>query len=289
MSRTLLISFGPHVLKFSILDTPVADRWIERMSLRHQWPLDDPNRFYNFNNRLHEEQIASDMIKSCIKTINQYQPIIEREFTSVNDQDLMNYLHNIFERYHGMLDCQTGSFWVNAPPAVRKALADLNIAVHRCESLSDRLPRLVCTWFGQPKIHRLPLELQEKYGQLGCDFGGVYLNYVEIGKTARDLAHDNDQYIADEMFKPFDFYSSDFVVTFFQKSPADMNPVLESIDQYFDQHRAFFEARGINSSRDTRMLPLRFKVAQLDYEHRNLDAIMSLIQENQIITSVEID
>lgn len=287
MSRVLSVTFGSHALKFRILDTPVANLWLDKMTQRDQWPLDDPQRFYNFGSYDHEKQKAAEMIKSCIYTINQYQPIIEREFTSVDDQDLMNYLHNIFERYHGMLDHQTGEFWEHASESVRRALADLNIAVHRCESVGG-LPRVVCTWFGQPKTSKLPIELQEKYGQMGCDFGGVYLNYVEIGKTARDLAHDNDQYIADDMFKPFDFYSSDFVVTFFQKTPAEMDPVLVSIDNYFLQHRDFFESRGITSSRDTRMLPLRFKVAQLDYEHTDKDAIIALIRDNQVITSVEI-
>lgn len=258
------------------------------MAQRNQWPLDDPRRFYNFNDRDHEERTAINKINSCINVINSYQPIIDRVFTSTDDQDTLNYLHNIFEQYHGMLDQQTGDFWTSAPSEVRKALAELNIAVHRCESLPGGCPRVVCTWFGQPKEKHLPLDLQTTYGQLGCDFGGVYLNYVEIGKTARDLAHDDDQYIADEMFKPFDFYSSDFVITFFEKTLADIQPELTSIKQYFVQHREFFGAHGIRSSQDTRMLPLRFKVAQLDYESTEKDAILSMIRNNQYVTSVDI-
>lgn len=289
MSRILSVTFGSHPLKFQILDTPIADLWLDRMAGRHQWPLDDPRRFYNFGTPEQEELTAIEKIQHCIKTINSYQPIIERQFNSLRDQDTLNYLHNIFERYHGMLDQQNHEFWQQAPESVRKALADLNISVHRCEGLSSRQPRVVCTWFGQPKTHQLPLDLQASHGQLGHDFGGVYLNYVEIGKTARDLAHDDDQYISDEMFKPFDFYSSDFVITFSSVSPKEMDPVLHSIDLYFDRHRGFFEAHGITSSRHTRMLPLRFKVAQLDYEPTEKNAILSMIRENQIITSVEID
>ena len=188
-----------------------------------------------------------------------------------------------------MLDKQDSEFWKNAPQDVRLALANLNIAVHRCESLFSRQRRVVCTWFGQPKTHRLPIELQASYGKLNTDFGGVYLNYVEIGKTARDLMHDNDQYIADEMFKPFDFYSSDFVINFFQTTEKDVDPILASIDEYFEQHRSFFESHGVKSSRDTCMLPLKFKVAQLDYESGEKDAIIEMIRNNQIITSVEIN
>lgn len=289
MRSTLSVTFGTYPLKFSILDTPIADLWLDKMAVRNRWPLDDAQRFYNFNDPKQEEMVAIQQISHCIDVINAHEPIIDREFRSVQDQDTLNYLHNIFERYHGMLDQQTGEFWQQAPQSVRKALADLNIAVHRCESLGSRQPRVVCTWFGQPKTDRVPLHMQSAHGQLGHDFGGVYLNYVEIGKTARDLAHDDDQYIAEHMFKPFDFYSSDFVITFSTVSPLEMEPVLQSIDQYFEQHRVFFAAQGITSSRDTRMLPLRFKVAQLDHDPVDKDVIISMIQKNQIITCVEID
>lgn len=286
--RKLLVSFGPHVLRFSLESSPIATLWLERMEQRHRWPLDDARRFYNFGSLPQDEQAAEAQIRHCIETINQHQAIIQREFTSVHDQDLTNYLHNIFERYHGMLDRQDHEFWLGAPDTVRRALADLNIAVHRCESLRDREPRAVCTWFGMPKTQHLSLELQTQYGQLGCDFGGVYLNYVEIGKTARDLAHDDDHYIADEMFQPFDRYSADFVMTFFDRTPEQEHVTLEMIERYWKQHRDFFQKHGIQSHRDTRMLPLRFKVAQLDYNPAQRSAILDMISLNQEITAVEI-
>lgn len=284
----LEINFGNHTLRFDLLDTPITDLWLERMSIRTHWPLDDPKRFYGFNDIQRETHIAEQMIKKCIETINRHAHVIDREFTSIDDQDLMNYLHNIFERYHGMLDQQNHDFWNQAPEDVRQALADLNIAVHRCESVRSQSPRLVCTWFGMPKTKHLPLELQEKYGQIGCDFGGVYLNYVEIGKTACDMAKDNDQYMANEMFKPFDFYSADFFVAFYSRSCQDMLQVIKMIDQYFQKNKLFFDQFGITSSDDIRIKPIRHKVAQLDFEDMTESAILELIRQNQIVTKINL-
>ena len=288
MSHSLVITFGDHPMQFKLEDTPITDLWLDRMSKRHAYPLDDARRFYHFNPISDEETRAVHMITECIDTINQHQLIIDRPFSSVYDKDLLNYLHNIFERYHGMLDRQNHEFWNHAPATVRQALADLNIAVHRCESLSAHRPRVVCTWFGMPKTEKLDLQMQKQYGQLGCDFGGVYLNYVEIGKTAADLARDNDVYIADEMFQPFNHFSADFVMTFYQQTADQLKDTLQQIDLYFQSHRAFFSQHGIESSDDVRMLPLRYKVAQLDCIDHEQCAIFDLIRQNQHITSVEI-
>jgi hypothetical protein len=124
--------------------------------------MDNPDRFYGFGTAQHEQDRAKDMIQQCIATINNHQHIIDREFEYT--QDGLNYLHNIFERYHGLLDQQTSEYWHSAPDAVRQALANLNLAVHRCETaMAAPCPRFVCTWFGMPKIQQLDVDTVKKY------------------------------------------------------------------------------------------------------------------------------
>jgi hypothetical protein len=250
--------------------------------------MDDARRFYGFHSREREADIAHQAIQRCISTINAHRPIIERPFTSIHDQDIMNYLHNIFERYHGQLDQQHHEFWLQAPASVRQALAQLNVAVHRCECLDRPEPRVVCTWWGMPKTEHLDLDLQQRYGSLTSDFGGVYLNYVEIGKTAQDMARDNDHYMADDMFRPFDHYSADFCINFFSQTLQDVLPELERIERFWSQHRNFFDRFGINHADDVRMKPLRHKVAQLVFDKQRESAILGMIRSNQIVTKVEI-
>jgi hypothetical protein len=267
----LVIVLGQHdplTLTFKIRNTPVAELWLERMQCRDPYPLDHPDRFYGFDTPEQEQTRAVLIIQQCIDTINSHSKIILQPFEYT--QDCLNYLHNVFERYHGLLNQQHTEYWHSAPVAVQQALADLNIAVHRCETaISPSNPRLVCTWFGMPKTKQLTPELQRTYGTANIEFGTVYLNYCEIGKTAEDLAHDNDKYIADEAFRPFDHYSADFNVQFCRRSLLDK---YSDIDNYIQLHQDFFLAHNIKNVYNIKAQPLRFPVADLDYSgnHSNL-------------------
>jgi hypothetical protein len=229
------------------------------MQARGKHPLDHPDRFYGFDSQEQEHIRAVEMIQDCIRTINTHERIIFREFEYT--QDCLNYLHNIFERYHGLLDQQTTEYWQRAPDPVKKALANLNLAVHRCEAVArGTMPRFVCTWYGMPKEYRLDLNLQKEYGDTKLQFGTVYLNYCEIGKTVEDLTHDNDKYIGDDAFKPFSYYSADFNVQFFDR---DLSDSYNAVQDYIDQHREFFLAHNITSVYNVNAQPLRFPIADL--------------------------
>ena len=288
MTTHMVVGFGNQRLTFAVEDSPLGQLWLKKMQMRHDWPLDDPERFYHFNSYQQERLRAERMLRTAIRVINQHRHIIKKPFTSVYDQDLMNYLHNIFERYHGMLDQQHHDYWMSVPDHVRQALCDLNLAVHRCEYLQNRRPEIVCTWFGMPKTDKLSLEMRQKFGRLGSEFGGVYLNYADIGKEAFSLAHNQDVYIADEMFKPFEYYSADFIMTFYDTSQTQLDHQLKLIQQYFDQHRDFFNHRGIFESQDVRIMPYRYKVAHLVHDPQQRSAILKLISRNQHISSIDI-
>lgn len=253
---------GDLTLKFKIRNTPLAELWVSRMLDRTQWPLDHPDRFYGFGTPAQERDRAVATIESCIKTINSHKTIIHRPFEYT--QDCLNYLHNIFEKYHGLLDQQSSDYWKQAPEPVRKALAELNLAVHRCESVqAGARPRLVCTWYGMPKTHILDADYQRTFGEQKIKFGTVYLNYCEIGKTVEDLAQDNDKYISDDAFKPFGHYSADFNVAFYNR---DLGETYSSVQQYIDKQQDFFVAHDIKSVYNIKAQPLRFPVADLEYD-----------------------
>jgi hypothetical protein len=284
MSQHLVIKLGYDLdLRFQIRSTPLAELWLERMHQRHDWPMDNPDRFYGFDTAQQEQQRAVDMIQQCIATINAHDPIIGREFEYT--QDDLNYLHNIFETYHGLLDQQTSEYWHSAPNTVRQALANLNLAVHRCEAaMAAPCPRFVCTWFGMPKTKQLDVDTIQTHGELQIKFGTVYLNYCEIGKTVEDLAHDNDIYIGDNAFRPFGYYSADFNVAFYDQ---DLNEKFTSMQQYIEQHQEFFLARSIESVYNVKAQPLRFPVADLEYTGTQQELI-SQIRSRQLVREVNI-
>ena len=275
---------GDLELKFKIRSTPVAELWVERMQARGHCPLDHPDRFYGFGTPAQEQARAVEYIQSCIAIINSHEVIIHRPFEYT--QDYLNYLHNIFEQHHGLLDQQTGDYWSRAPDPVRKALADLNLAVHRCESVrSGANPRFVCTWYGMPKTHQLDQALQDQYTASEVKFGTVYLNYCEIGKTAEDLANDNDKYISNDAFRPFDHYSADFNVQFYDQ---DLTERYGKVQQYIDQHRDFFLAHSITNVYNTQARPQRFPVADLIYTG-NRDQLLADIAKRQWVQQVTIE
>jgi hypothetical protein len=292
-STIMTMTLGRHAdldLHFALEKTPIADLWLAKMASRHQWPLDHPDRFYGFDDREVEQQRALQQVRQCVDTINGFRRVIDRQLHSVQDQDTLNYLHHIFEIYHGQLDQQTHELWQQAPIEVRKSLAELNLAVHRCESLRNGTtqPRLVCTWYGMPKKEKLALSLQQDHARDASEFGGVYLNYVEIGKTVLEMAQDNDTYMADTMFQPFTHYSADFRVDFFDDSPDRVTLLRKKTTDFFCQHQDYFLRAGIDTADDVRIRPTKFKVAQLLYESADKDRILKLIRDRQWVESVTI-
>ena len=285
----LCIELTDLTLKFKVLNTPIARLWVERMSLRDHYPLDHPERFYGFNTQEKDIAIALSMIQHSIDTINNYSPIITKQLACIDDQDTLNYLHNIFERYHGLLDHQDQEFFVNAPQEVKQALADLNINVHRCESvIRGNPPRFVCTWYGLPKTKTLPLEFIKQYGMIKPKFGTVCLNYCEIGKTLEDLTFDRDNYISDEAFQPFNHYSADFNVKLYEETDAEIDEKLTTIETYFKDHIRFFHDRGYSTFEDPKLLPLKFPVAEL-IETMPKEQLIKEIQQRQQVTKVTIE
>lgn len=232
-------------LDYQLLENPMVERWVNKvLEAQLQYPIDDPGRFYGFGS--YEDQVADAMhrINDCITVINLYNPVINRSLTNIQDQDTLNYLHHIFELYHGLLDTQTsaiaGSFWTSAPQEVKQALADLNLCVHRCESIvRGANPRHVVTYYGMPKTSTLDHSDYQLFVNT-WRAGTVFINYAEIGKTLADLAYDNDTYIAPSAFQPFKHYSADFVVRFFEQTQLQADERCAIIETYYKKNKNRF-------------------------------------------------
>ena len=233
-------------LKYKLRDHAVVGKWGDQIgAAQTKYIIDDPNRFYGFGTIKEQIADAIDRVNTCIEIINKFEHIIERSLTDIDDQDTLNYLHHIFEVYHGALDSQTHELWQRAPKSVREALADLNILVHRCEGTQRRaLPRHVVTYYGLPKTKTLDHEDYKLFEDRNT-FGTVYLNYVEIGKTLDDLANDDDQYIFDTGFQPFRHYSADFVVRFWNDDDRQIDQQRVKIKQYYNNHSDFFKQKQL--------------------------------------------
>ena len=229
------------MVQYRLRQTGIAQRWVRKvLGAQQQYQIDDPARFYGFGTYEAQVQDALDRINHNITIINLHEQIIWRTLFDVRDQDTLNYLHNVFEVHHGMLDRQGDDDWIALPDSVKLALADLNLCVHRCESVArGAQPRHVVTWYGLPKQDMLDLQDYDQV-QYSWGAGTVFLNYAEIGKTLEDLAFDNDQYIAPGAFQPFRHFSADFVVRFYEQTPEQATEKRAIIDAYYRSKKSFF-------------------------------------------------
>lgn len=246
-------SCDPITLKFDLIDNSVTHKWINKLEQSiGKIPIDDPERFYGFDDLETERQKAIKAINNCIDVINNYSPnFVTKKIDKVIEQETLNYLHHIFEVYHGLLD-QPHEFYKNAPKEVQRALGNLNIQVHRCERMvhDNRrvvLPTQLTTFFGMNRNDTLDVEDYENFTDV-YEFGTVYLLYVEIGKTLQDLAIDEDHFIGDDAYRPFRHYSSDFVVRFFSTSPHTWQRLRRLYKNHYDQNKEFYESRGLHYS-----------------------------------------
>jgi hypothetical protein len=259
---------------YVLRNTPIAHKWVQRVILAQQlgYPIDDPARFYGFGSIETQTESALDAINTVIQQLNRWIKIDYR-LESILDQDTLNRLHHIFETEHGLLDKK------ESDSELKKYLCDLNLAVHRCESVArGSRPRHVVTYFGLPKTQKLDHN-DYKYFEHPVTFGTVYINYAEIGKTLHDLMLDNDSYIQPEAFQPFCHYSADIVVRFWSDHNTDLAADLQT---YYDMHQKFFESLGYtweDLSRSIGSIP----VADLEYS----GDILTVLETRQFVKAVD--
>ena len=237
-----------HTLTFNLRSHDVAKKWANIVSIANKkYPIDDPGRFYGFGSKEQQISRAITKINQTINEINAFEPLVDRTLSDITDQDTLNYLHHIFEIYHGLLDQQTHEFWQRAPDSVRKALANLNIQVHECESVGRSrvtFPMHAVTWYRLKKY----LTLDDHDYSLFEDVtkkGTIYLLYAEIGKTLEDLSIDNDQYIHDDAFQPFRHYSADFYVKYYDDDELTVKNKLANIKDYYENNKEFFLSKNL--------------------------------------------
>lgn len=280
-------------LTYNINETSIAQRWATLLDEAIQkYTIDDPRRLYGFDSLDEERQKAVNAINKCVDTINNYKPgFVERRMTTQLHQDDLNYLHHIFEVYHGMLN-EPHEFFVEAPKEVRQALGQLNLEVHRCESMAEgtvrkMLPGHFVTYYDQPRgpgVRTLEDEDYEHFTEF-VEFGTVYLLYVEIGKTLQDMALDNDDHIGDEAYKPFRHYASDFIIRYWGMSVESINKYHKLYKQHYDENKEFYDSRYNYSHIYNR--PGNIPLAKLQ-THLSPIEVVTEIQKRQFVSSVKL-
>lgn len=275
-------------LQFDLLDTSITQKWLKHLELFIDAgrPWDDIKRFYNFPNSEYTHDRVVGHLKHLVKIISDYSPgLVQREFGSSITQDDLNYLHHVFEVYHGLYDQQhSNEFFSNSPTEVQNALGDLNIWIHRYESL-NAFPRFVATWKYKPYRDTLD-DAEFDLFTLHEEWGDLRLNYCEIGKTLYDFWKDNDQYIAPEAFKPQSHMCFDFTVKFMNSTKSDFEKIEKNIWEYFDQNQDFFHALGYKKY-DPKLSLGSITLGRL-IKHQTESEIIESISKHQCLKNIKV-
>ncbi len=278
-------------LTYNINETSIAQRWATLLDEAiQQYTIDNPKRLYGFDTLDIERQKAVDAINKCVDTINNYSPgFVERRMTPELIQDDLNYLHHIFEVYHGMLN-EPHEFFITAPIEVQRALGQLNLEVHRCEAMAEgtvrkMMPTHLVTYYDQPRGPGIRTLEDSDYEHFTdhVEFGTVYLLYVEIGKTLQDMAIDDDDHIGDEAYKPFRHYASDFVIRYFGTKTETVNNFRKMYKNHYDENKEFYDARYNYGHIYNR--PGNIPLAKLQ-THLSPEQVVTEIQKRQFVSSV---
>lgn len=284
----------PITVRYKLNNYPIVQKWASRLAeaLDKQYPIDDPKRFVGFSDFYTDRENAVKDINTCCEIIDNYSPGFVNRRVDINniDQDTLNYLHNIFETYHGTLNTPH-QFFTDAPDEVKYALAKLNIEVHRCESFVEGnrkpLPRHTVTYFSMEKSKEYTYDIEDyQYFNDIVEFGTVYLLYTEIGKTLQDMAIDNDQHMQQSAYKPYRHYSADFVVRFYHTSHETWINNRKKYKKYYDANSSYFLNHGYDYSHPYNR-PGDIPLAKIIPNPQILN-IVDVISKRQCVSSVKL-
>ena len=181
-----------------LIDNKFTNKWLDELS----WCLENCEFDHNecFVDFLSVEKRQQKLLE-CIEIINNYlKKIYKRNFIDVPkeidwfDQEFFNYLHLKFESLSGNYGDQTKLFQV-APEHVKQAIRDLNFFVHALETGEDKINFVESIFkiaFHKNQYRRFPLELEDYfYFSHDRETNGLYLSYVELGKTLIEIYEEN--------------------------------------------------------------------------------------------------
>jgi hypothetical protein len=277
-------------LSFSLLDNSVAIKWLAEIDqvINRKLPVDDRERFYNFPNSKYTKEYIVNKLNEYAQIVNDFRPNTINKIATIDiTQDELNYFHHMFETYHGLYDQQhENDFAKNAPRQVLEALNQINLYVHRCESLIS-CPRFVCTWYHKP-ARKLLANNDFDLFTFETKFGDLLLNYCEIGKTLFDHWHDADKYATfDAMLKPQQHYSCDFTVRFEEISKERADKLVDKLLDYATQHKQKINELGW-SVPDKKLSLGRIPLGRLIYTPGTEQEIINSVGQHQVYHSISI-
>jgi hypothetical protein len=236
---TLTNGYEDKSLVFNIHDTDIAQRWANEINCNYN--LYESDRFQGWPDSYKNLEYYKTELLKQVDVINGYLPGSIYGFETLENQDILNYLHKFFEDLRGTADEGT-EFYRSAPHNVKSAVDRFNVLIHECEHYmrSPNSPTIVVTFKDRPRFKLLDLDY--KLFTFKWKYGEVYINYCEVGKPLLDVFKDKDEHVGEENIRPQSFYSADFMIKFGMTTPEIFyNRRLELFNQWFSEQKYNFK------------------------------------------------
>jgi hypothetical protein len=204
-----------HTIDIQPSNNVLGQSWsslLKKAILSKECWLVETDRIYHLNDEWSKDNILAKM-KNCIKTVNDYDNIININLDDNIDQELMNHLHTFFEHLRGK-DDNPPMWYINAPRNVKDAVTSFNVLIHRYEGfiMNYKHGKITVSYKNRP-TREMTLE-EKSYFNLDMQPGDVYLKYCHKGKDLLDIFKDKDEHVGDENILPQHRISSDFNLNF---------------------------------------------------------------------------
>lgn len=263
-------------LSFKVYDTDIGHKWFNALNeqVEQNSQIYEPDRFYSFPSDVWNEENIVNELNKCIDEINSTKTIIKHRAYVGMSQKNLNHLHHYFENLRGNIN-SPADFWLNSSAATKKILERYNVLIHRAEDfyLQKPLnlePRIVCT-FQNKKRYELS-DNDYKNFTLVKNFGEVYINYCEVGKTLYDLYRDDDNIIGEDNIRPQRYYSADFKVHFHTTTQLHSNNILNKMDKWWQKNHNYLLSLGFSPNNPRNAIgniPVA-KIIDCDIENNNI-------------------
>ena len=202
--------------------------------------------------------------------------------------DVMNILHNHFERLQGTV-WEPSKYYALASTRVKHAIRNLNLICHELESLilSQRKivqspdwvrPSQITTFISAPRRELKDVHRQGFVNGYDKQFGEVYMHWCQIGKTLMEVYHDEgapDLNVGDdptdisvgagstcEAINALKYYSGEFDIEWGKSVTYDEQPWhRDNIDGFY----SWLERNGVDST-DPRLSLGYLPIASVDLQ-----------------------
>lgn len=275
-----------YCLTYKVYDTDIAVRWFNALveQCEKNNTIAEPDRLYNFPDKMWTEDKIVNELNSCIDIINQRTQAIQHTAYVGMPQEQLNHLHHYFENLRGGV-LSPADYWNNANLEEREALERYNVIIHRAENfysnqqVSNFHPRIVCRFIDKKRYSMLDDDYA--YFTLARKFGEVYINYCEVGKPLYDVYKDGDDIVGEDNIRPLRYYSCDFNTYFFNRSQNNVDKFLQGMNDWWDQNNNYLTALGFTKG-DPKNALGNIPVAMIETSKSNQEIINDLCNYNSM-------